>query len=63
MNEDEVIGDMADNPRSTLFKMAIPSFFSLGCLLLNTFLDSFWVSGLGNIEVSAIGITSPLFYI
>ena len=63
MNEDEMIEGMADNPKSTLLKMAIPSFFSLGCLLLNTFLDSFWVSGLGNIEVSAIGITSPLFYI
>lgn len=63
MNDDEMIEGMADNPKSTLIKMAIPSFFSLGCLLLNTFLDSFWVSGLGNIEVSAIGITSPLFYI
>lgn len=62
-NNDEVIDDMVDNPKSTLFKMAIPSFFSLACLFLNTFLDSFWVSGLGNIEVTAIGLTSPLFYI
>lgn len=27
MNDDEMIEGMADNPKSTLIKMAIPSFF------------------------------------
>ena len=61
MSTNENIGDMIENPKATLFKMAIPTFISFGCILLNSFLDSIWVSGLGNIEVTAIGITSFIF--
>ena len=63
MSTNENIGDMIENPKATLFKMAIPTFISFGCILLNSFLDSIWVSGLGNIEVTAIGITSFIFYL
>lgn len=62
-NNNDAVNEMAENPRSTLFKLAIPSVVSLLCVLFNTFLDSVWVSGLGNIEVSAVGLTSPIFYL
>lgn len=62
-NNDDKVNEMTENPHSTLFKLAIPSVVSLLCIMVNTFLDSFWVSGLGNIEVSAIGLSSPVFYL
>jgi putative MATE family efflux protein len=61
MNPDENINEMIENPKSTLFKLAIPTFISLGCIYTNSFLDSIWVSGLGHIEVTAVGLSSPIF--
>lgn len=61
MDTNEHIGEMVNNPKTTLFKMAIPTFVSFGCILLNLFIDSVWVSGLGNIEVTAIGISGAIF--
>ena len=40
MDTNEIIGEMVDNPKVTLFKMAIPTFVSFGCILLNLFIDS-----------------------
>ena len=61
MNTNENVAEMVENPRMALFKMAIPTFVSFGCILLNLFFDSIWVSGLGNVEVSVVGITSFIF--
>ena len=34
MSTNENIGDMIENPKATLFKMAIPTFISFGCIPL-----------------------------
>ena len=46
MGNNENMWDMLENPKITLFKMAVPTFISFGCILLNSFLDLIWVSGL-----------------
>ena len=63
MNDDKAIEEMAENPKSALFKLAIPTFVSMGSIFLVTFFDSIWISGLGNVAVSAIGITGPVFWL
>lgn len=63
MDNDKNIEEMAKNPRSALFKLAVPAIVSLGSILFVTFMDSVWVSGLGHLEVSAVGLSSPVFFL
>ena len=58
---DRNIEEIAKNPKSALFKLAFPAIVSLGSIFFVTFMDSIWVSGLGHVEVSAVGLSSPIF--
>ena len=61
MDDDKNIEEMAKNPKSALFKLAIPAIISTGSILFVTFMDSIWVSGLGHLEVTAVGLSTPIF--
>ena len=61
MDNDSNIEEMAKTPKSALFKLAVPALITLGSIFFVTFMDSVWVSGLGHVEVSAVGLASPVF--
>ena len=62
MDNDKKIEEMAKNPKTALFKLAFPAFVSLVSIFFVSFMDSVWVSGLGNVEVTAVGLAGPVFY-
>ena len=63
MDNDKKIEEMAKNPKTALFKLAFPAFVSLVSIFFVSFMDSVWVSGLGNVEVTAVGLAGPVFYL
>lgn len=63
MDNDKKIEEMAENPKSALFKLAGPAFVSLVSIFFVSFMDSIWVSGLGNQAVTAVGLGGPVFYL
>jgi putative MATE family efflux protein len=52
-----------NNPKSAIYKLAIPSLISLLFLNINGLMDSMWVSGLGQNSLAGIGFILSIFTI
>ena len=52
-----------NNPKSAIYKLAIPSLISLLFLNINGLMDSMWVSGLGQNSLTGIGFILSIFNI
>ena len=58
-NIDSIMG----NPRKAINRLAFPTFFSLLLTFLNNLIDSFWVAGINEEALAALGFISPLYLV
>lgn len=54
---------MLGDPKRALRMMAVPMLVSLLVAQVNSFVDTFWCSSLGSIELAAVGLVAPFYLI
>ena len=57
------IDSITGNPRKAINKLAFPTIFSMLLMFLNNLIDSFWVSGINENALAALGFISPLYLV
>ncbi|MBO4551925.1 MAG: hypothetical protein J5673_01850, partial [Candidatus Methanomethylophilaceae archaeon] len=48
-------------PKKAIRSMVIPFFIAMFVVEINQFIDTFWVSGLGNISAEAVATVVPIY--
>lgn len=52
---------MLGDPKKGIRSMVLVFFLALAVVQINQFVDTFWVSGLGNVSGSAVSTSSPIY--
>ena len=63
MRRDYELERMLGEPRMAIRSLAYALFFSYLVIQLNSFVDTFWTSGLGDKDMTAVSVMSPVSWI
>lgn len=63
MRRDYELERMLGEPRMAIRSLAYALFFSYLVIQLNSFVDTFWTSGLGDKDMTAVSVMSPVYWI